>query len=72
LACGSGQKSAPQLVGKLRGKSIERVDPQSLFMRADPAFELTGGERLEIFSDQGLDPWTLSLPRMIFVGAAEE
>ena len=72
LVCGAGQQSAPELIRQLLGKSIERVYAQSALLKADPVFELSDGTHLEIFSDQGLDPWTLSLPWMIFVGAAEE
>ena len=34
----------------------------------DPVFEMSGGSRLELFSDTDIDPWNLRLPGITFVG----
>jgi hypothetical protein len=41
-------------------------------MSADPAFELSDGRWLEIFSDHALDPWSMQLPNMTFVGSPSD
>ena len=35
----------------------------------DPIFQLTGGLELKITADSDLDPWSLRLPDMVFVGS---
>ena len=69
LSFGWSQPEAADLVWDLCGQSILAVRAQSPLMPGDPAFELSGGEWLEVFADHSVDPWTLHLPTMIFVGS---
>ncbi|MET3806836.1 hypothetical protein ABIB25_003856 [Nakamurella sp. UYEF19] len=66
---GVSETQGPEALTFLEGESIIGVRPQSELVRGDPAFELTGGMWLEIFSDQGVDPWVFSLPQIVFVGS---
>lgn len=59
-------------IGHLVGKSIVSVEAQSRFLAGDPAFELSDGSWLEVFSDYPTDPWTLQLPGMTFVGSPSD
>ena len=34
----------------------------------DPVFTLSGDKLLEVFSDTAMDPWSMLLPDVIFVG----
>jgi hypothetical protein len=72
LAYGWSQAGAPDLVWELCGQAIVSVAPQSSLMAGDPAFELSSGQWLEIFSDQPTDPWCLRLPTMTFVGSPSD
>lgn len=63
---------APDLVWDLCGLSIISVMPQSSAMGGDPAFELSDGRWLEIFSDHAVDPWSMQLPGMTFVGSPSD
>ncbi|HEX9056571.1 MAG TPA: hypothetical protein VF818_03480 [Ktedonobacterales bacterium] len=69
LDFGWSSENAPELVRGLVGLSIVSVASQSPLMRGDPAFELSDGQWLEIFSDHFLDPWVMHLPNIIFVGS---
>ncbi|HEX7661178.1 MAG TPA: hypothetical protein VF444_17035 [Pseudonocardiaceae bacterium] len=60
---------ASDLILNLCGLSIVSVTSQSPRMAGDPAFELSDGRWLEIFSDIAVDPWVMSLPDFGFVGA---
>ncbi len=72
LDFGWSGKDAPALVRGLVGLSIVAVASQSPRMRGDPAFELSDGRWLEIFSDHFLDPWVMTLPNITFVGAPSD
>jgi hypothetical protein len=63
---------APDSVWDLIGLSIVSVAPQSLVMSGDPAFQLSDGRWLEIFSDHDVDPWTMRLPNITFVGSPSD
>lgn len=69
LAFGWSDEAAEAGVAELIGLSIVAVEPQSARMTGDPAFELSDGRWIEIFSDQPMDPWVFALPSMVFVGA---
>ena len=69
LEIGWNMDEAPDLVWELLGLSIVSVAPQSPRMGGDPAFELSDGSWVEIFSDHPIDPWVMGLPGITFVGA---
>ena len=69
LVYGWSHPAAADRVWDLCGQSITSVTAQSPLMGGDPAFELSGGDWLEIFSDHGTDPWTMRLPSVTFVGS---
>lgn len=72
LDFGWSSADAPPLVGDLVGLSIVSVASQSSTMRGDPAFELSDGRWLEIFSDHAIDPWSMQLPNITFVGSPSD
>jgi hypothetical protein len=72
LAYGWSDPAAIDGVLDLCGKSIIAVAPQSALMAGDPAFELSDGAWLEVFSDQPTDPWSLMLPGLTFVGSPSD
>jgi hypothetical protein len=69
LEFGWSSVDAPRLVLELVGLSIVSVASQSPLMSGDPAFELSDGRWLEIFSDHAVDPWSMQLPNITFVGS---
>ena len=72
LEFGWSNPGASDLVWDLYGLSIVSVAPQSSVMGGDPAFELSDGRWLEIFSDHAVDPWSMQLPNMTFVGSPSD
>jgi hypothetical protein len=72
LEIGWSHADASDLVWDLCGLSIVSVAPQSSVMRGDPAFELSDGRWLEIFSDHAVDPWSLQLLNITFVGSPSD
>lgn len=72
LEFGWSEVKAPDLVWDLCGLAIISVAPQSPAMSGDPAFELSDGRWLEIFSDNAIDPWSMQLPGMTFVGSPSD
>jgi hypothetical protein len=72
LEFGWSNADASDLVWDLCGLSIVSVAPQSSVMSGDPAFELSDGRWVEIFSDHALDPWSMQLPNMTFVGSPSD
>jgi hypothetical protein len=72
LDFGWSSVDTPHLVRDLVGLSIVSVASQSSIMRSDPAFELSDGRWLEIFSDHAIDPWSMQLPNVIFVGSPSD
>lgn len=72
LAYGWSDPAASDEVWDLCGKSIVSVASQSALMAGDPAFELSDGAWLEVFSDQPTDPWFLRLPGLTFVGSPSD
>ncbi|WP_425861447.1 hypothetical protein [Arthrobacter sp. TWP1-1] len=63
------EEDTPERVAELAGLSIVAVAPQSPRMGGDPAFELSDGSWVEIFSDHPIDPWAMDLPGLVYVGA---
>ncbi len=72
LEFGWSDVTSPDRVWDLCGQAIVAVAPQSPLMRGDPAFELSSGMWLEVFSDHAIDPWLLRLPSMTFVGSPSD
>jgi hypothetical protein len=72
LEFGWSGKEAADRIWDLCGLSIVSVAAQSPLMRGDPAFELSSGQWLEIFSDHPVDPWSLMLPTITFVGSPSD
>jgi hypothetical protein len=72
LEFGWSSVDAPRLVSDLVGLSVVSVASQSPIMRGDPAFELSDGRWLEIFSDHAVDPWSMQLPNITFVGSPSD
>jgi hypothetical protein len=72
LEFGWSGAEASDSIWELCGLSIVSVAPQSSRMSGDPAFELSDGRWLEIFSDHAVDPWSLRLPSMTFVGSPSD
>ena len=72
LEFGWSSVDAPYLVLDLVGLSIVSVASQSPIMRGDPGFELSDGRWLEIFSDHAIDPWSMQLPDITFVGSPSD
>ena len=72
LEFGWSGKEASDRIWDLCGLSIVSVTSQSPLMRGDPAFELSSGQWLEIFSDHPVDPWWLILPTITFVGSPSD
>ncbi|MCX2803383.1 hypothetical protein [Microbulbifer thermotolerans] len=57
-------------VDKLKGLSLVAVQPQGSSIHVDPAFQLSDGRRLEVFSTETVEPWAFTLPGgSIYVGA---
>ncbi len=72
LAYGWSDVRAADLVWDLCWQQIVSVTAQSQAMRGDPAFRLSTGERLEIFSDHPVDPWVFRLPGITYVGSPSD
>jgi hypothetical protein len=72
LDFGWSGEDTPDLVRDLVGLSIVSVASQSPLMGGDPAFELSDGRWLEIFSDHAVDPWFMRLPNITFVGSPSD
>lgn len=72
LEFGWSNSDASDLVWNLCGSSILSVVPQSSRMGGDPAFEISGGRWLEVFSDHAVDPWSVRLPDVTFVGSPSD
>jgi hypothetical protein len=72
LEFGWSDQDAADLVWEFCGLSIVSVESQSSRMGGDPAFGLSDGRWLEIFSDHAVDPWWMSLPDMVFVGSPSD
>lgn len=72
LEFGWSNANASDLIWDLRGLSIVSVAPQSPLMAGDPSFEISDGRWLEIFSDHAIDPWSMQLPNMTFVGSPSD
>lgn len=72
LEFGWSDPMAADRIWDLCGQAIVSVAPQSSLMAGDPAFEISNGQWLEIFSDQPTDPWSLRLPKMTFVGSPSD
>lgn len=72
LAYGWSDARAADLVWDLCWQQIVSVTAQSQTMRGDPAFGLSTGERLEIFSDHPTDPWVFRLPGITYVGSPSD
>ena len=72
LLYGWSDRGALRRVVEMGGRSILSVMAPSSLMRGDPAFELSGGDWLETFSDHAVDPWVLRLPSMTFVGSPSD
>lgn len=49
-------------VNSLEGLSLVAVQPQGSSIGVDPTFQLSDGRRLEVFSTDTVEPWTLKLP----------
>ena len=63
LRYGWSAPEAPAEIAKLVGGQLISMQHQSSIIAADPAFELSTGEWLEVFADHGADPWILELRR---------
>jgi hypothetical protein len=62
-------KEIDVLVNKLKGLSLVAVKPQGACLSVDPAFLLSDGRRLEVFSTDTVEPWVLKLPEgNVYVG----
>jgi hypothetical protein len=72
LQFGWSSAEASDLVRELCGLSIVSLAPQSFRMSGDPAFELSDGRWVEFFSDYAVDPWSMRLPNMTFVGSPSD
>ncbi|MEJ2866772.1 hypothetical protein WCD74_03290 [Actinomycetospora sp. OC33-EN08] len=48
--------------------SVVAVSEQARLTPGDPVFLLDNGWRLEVFSELALDPWSMMLPDIVFVG----
>ncbi|MCB0912684.1 MAG: hypothetical protein KDB60_13805 [Propionibacteriaceae bacterium] len=72
LTFGWSDPTASRRVLELCGRPILSVAAQSPRMGGDPAFELSDGYWLEVFSDQPTDPWSLQLPSITFVGSPSD
>lgn len=66
---GWSSADASDLVWDLVGMSIVSIASQFSVMSGDPAFELSDGRWLEIFSDHAIDPWSMRLPNITFLGS---
>lgn len=66
---GYGDATAGDHINELVGSDIIAIVAQSLTLKADPVFILSDGRKLEVFSDQYLDPWVMRLPGMTFVAS---
>jgi hypothetical protein len=65
---GYGDATAGDHINELVGSDIIAIVAQSLTLKADPVFILSDGRKLEVFSDQYLEPWVMELPGMnVFV-----
>jgi hypothetical protein len=64
---GHGDPDAHLHVRTLVGDAITGLRIQSDVLRTDPAFMLSDGAILEVFSDHYYEPWTMRLPTGLFV-----
>lgn len=69
LVYGWVHPAVEDLVWDLCGQSIVKIGVQSSLAPVDPVLHLSSGGAIEIFSQSGIDPWTLHLPEMTFVGS---
>lgn len=72
LEFGWSSTEASDSIWELCGLSILSVAPQSPRMSGDPAFELSDGRWLEIFSDHPVDPWSFRFPSITYVGSPSD
>lgn len=72
LEFGWSSVDAPDLIWELCGLLIVSIAHQSPLMRGDPAFQLSDGRWLEIFSDHAVDPWSMRLPTKTYVGSPSD
>jgi hypothetical protein len=68
LVVGGRSPDAADLVWELCGLSVVDAEPQTSRHPVDPTLVFDNGWRLEIFSDQHLDPWIWRLPDLYIVG----
>lgn len=69
LLYGWSQPNAGDLLWELCGQSIIDVGVQSPLAPVDPVLHLSGGDAIEIFSENATDPWVIRLPAVTFVGS---
>lgn len=69
---GYSDPGAEDRVWDLCGQDIVQVTHQSITVKGDPTFHLSTGQSIEVFSDQGYEPWVMHLPHMAFVAAPSD
>lgn len=52
----------------LVGLTLTKVVPRSHGDFVDPVFEFSNGLRLQVLSDTGMDPWSMHLDELVFIG----
>lgn len=62
VLCADSDDSASTMINTLVGQRIVAVDVQSTSVEVDPVFILSDGRRLEIFSTDTYEPWTMRFP----------
>ena len=61
VICGCYDLNSEEVVKKLVGQSVIKIEMQEKLLRIDPTFILSNGLRLEIFSTDTYESWTFEV-----------
>ncbi len=62
IAFGYGDDNASEIMSLLLGKELVGISPQSSLVEADPVLIFSDSIKIEIFSSESIEPWSLHLP----------
>ncbi len=69
MILGCFDDKAEKIASYLTDQTIAAISIQDRVLACDPVFELTSGYRLEIFSTDTFEPWTLHIQKVGFYSA---
>ncbi|MBA3238019.1 MAG: hypothetical protein H0T62_06675 [Parachlamydiaceae bacterium] len=67
MIIGCFDKDSERLINCLKNVEILDVDLQTNFLKIDPVFILSNGQRLEIFSTDTYEPWIFKFSEIVYV-----